>query len=168
MEIAARLKGWRERAGLGQSEVAERIGVTRAAVGHYERGARPLTIETISSWAKACGVEADLIEKDEKPEGEALPMADLRPEARDALMQIIRLLPPAAPDPSETAELAAILRALPPQQRTAMLRLGRLFPRLPEALRDDLVENVERWSERYGEEDRAHAAVHGPRGTPLK
>jgi transcriptional regulator with XRE-family HTH domain len=52
--MAARLRYWREKAGLDRDELAAKLGVDPSAVRHWERGAsKPRDLE---AFAAACGV----------------------------------------------------------------------------------------------------------------
>lgn len=47
----------RERAGLTQGELAERLEVTQGTISNAERGHRGPSLELLEGWAKACGYE---------------------------------------------------------------------------------------------------------------
>jgi transcriptional regulator with XRE-family HTH domain len=53
--VGAELRAMRVRAGLSQSELAQRIGSYRPIVGRIERGLHPATLETCWRIADACG-----------------------------------------------------------------------------------------------------------------
>ena len=61
MTIGSQVKVWRESAGLSQRELAERIGVTQAAVGNYESERTDVSRERLVQIAAACGVGGDAI-----------------------------------------------------------------------------------------------------------
>lgn len=60
-EIGRRLQAARQRAGLSQTQVAERLGLTRAHVSHVEGGHRNLTITTMGAFARAIGCTLTVI-----------------------------------------------------------------------------------------------------------
>lgn len=58
--LAARLRALRTRAGLTQLQLATRAGLTPAAVGHIETGARTRpAAETVARLARALGVAVE-------------------------------------------------------------------------------------------------------------
>ena len=57
--FAARLRQLREQAGLGVAELAERAGLARAAVYHYESGIREPAWDPLCRLADALGVSLD-------------------------------------------------------------------------------------------------------------
>lgn len=54
-DIARELIGARIRAGLSQSEVAERMGTTQSVVARLESGKRPPSMRTVERFAQAVG-----------------------------------------------------------------------------------------------------------------
>lgn len=54
-ELARALIEARQRAGLTQQQVAQRMNTTQSAVARLESGQRPLTTKTLQSFAKATG-----------------------------------------------------------------------------------------------------------------
>lgn len=69
-----RLRKARESAGLDQAELADRIGVARTTVGHYERGLTTPKRPLLLSWALATGVPSDWLETGkESPDGDGSP-----------------------------------------------------------------------------------------------
>lgn len=54
--FGARLRELRAEAGLSQSELAERMGLTQGSIGHLETGRREATWSTVITLAKALGV----------------------------------------------------------------------------------------------------------------
>lgn len=58
-QLAARLLQAREAAGLSQAAAARGIGVSQAALSHYERGNRGVTVEVLQRLATMykCGVD---------------------------------------------------------------------------------------------------------------
>ena len=53
--IAARLRTARERCGLSQKEVADRLQVTPQAYGNWERGARGVPLELLPTFTRVLG-----------------------------------------------------------------------------------------------------------------
>lgn len=62
-----RLKAERERLGLSQGDVAEKLGVTPASVGHWERGIREPGLEMLERWGNVLGVPVVLLVGGEDP-----------------------------------------------------------------------------------------------------
>ena len=56
MKIGERIREIRKHVGLTQKDLAEKLGVTQAMIGHYERGERNPKHETIMRIADALGV----------------------------------------------------------------------------------------------------------------
>lgn len=57
MTIGERIKEFRLKAGLTQSELAEKLGIPYQSIGQWERGLRSPKIETLQKIAEALGVE---------------------------------------------------------------------------------------------------------------
>jgi transcriptional regulator with XRE-family HTH domain len=57
MTAGQNIKAARERAGISQTELAERIGTTRQQIGKYETGTQDMTVERMLRIAAALGVE---------------------------------------------------------------------------------------------------------------
>jgi len=55
MDLLEELYKARQDAGLTQAELADKMGVSQAAVAQIERGKRNLTLTTIEKYASACG-----------------------------------------------------------------------------------------------------------------
>ncbi|WP_230972861.1 helix-turn-helix domain-containing protein [Gulosibacter hominis] len=55
--LRTRLRVAREFAGLEQSELAQRAGISRATISNAERGLATPNRATLSMWAFACGVD---------------------------------------------------------------------------------------------------------------
>lgn len=51
----AALRGWRERHGMTQTQLAEHLGVGRKAVGHWETGERGISTRTARQIRKLAG-----------------------------------------------------------------------------------------------------------------
>ncbi len=60
-----RLKAARERAGLTQAEVAERLGVSKALPGHWERGVKTPSLAKIQAVAKLLNVSVSWLMDDQ-------------------------------------------------------------------------------------------------------
>ena len=56
--IARELIAARARAGLSQSEVAQRMGTTQSVVARLESGKRPPSLRTVQRYAQAVGARA--------------------------------------------------------------------------------------------------------------
>ncbi len=59
MSIGNKVRNFRQRAGLSQADLAERIGLTQSAVSKIERDRRAMTLEVAAKIAKACQVADD-------------------------------------------------------------------------------------------------------------
>ena len=57
--LPIRLRVSRDHAGLTQTELAERMGVSRQTIANAENGARQPRKVVLTSWAFACGVDVD-------------------------------------------------------------------------------------------------------------
>lgn len=53
----ARIRYWRERAGITKGELAEAVGVTEPAIYHWESERYPPTLEHLQAVASAVGVD---------------------------------------------------------------------------------------------------------------
>lgn len=86
MEFHEALRAARKEKGLTQKEMAQKIGCTTAAYGHYETGKRNPDIEGIKKISAALGVSPDSLigyEKSEEAElQEYLEQLKTRPEMR--------------------------------------------------------------------------------------
>lgn len=56
-KVRSQLTAWRESAGLSSSQVAERLGISPAAVSRTEKNAEKASIETLARYAAACGIK---------------------------------------------------------------------------------------------------------------
>jgi transcriptional regulator with XRE-family HTH domain len=56
MEISERIRRWREAAGLDQFELAEAMGLTRAAVYQWETGSTTPTIVSLEKLVEVLGI----------------------------------------------------------------------------------------------------------------
>ena len=57
--LATNINLCRRLKGMTRTELAEKLGVTPGAIGHYERGIRSISAETVLLIADAFGVSAD-------------------------------------------------------------------------------------------------------------
>ena len=62
-QIGALLKEAREKAKMTQQEVAERLGITKAAISNYETGYRVISAKALKDYCKAVGVSVDEVFK---------------------------------------------------------------------------------------------------------
>lgn len=92
-DIGPTLKGWRERAGLRQHELADALGVSRQQVGQIETGKSGTRFDTLLEWARIC--EADLLDLfvDEKRRGIMAKMTRLTDEEADVIEQLVDAFP---------------------------------------------------------------------------
>lgn len=93
------LRAWRHAAGLTQAELARRIGQHQVSVANVEGGRRAPSLETISRWLEACGVQGRPIwtesglELMTEREAEALALFRRLPETETlTVMATLRLL----------------------------------------------------------------------------
>jgi transcriptional regulator with XRE-family HTH domain len=78
-QVGRRIAALRQRAGLSQRELAERLGWGRDSVAHYELGRRELGLERLGAIAHALQVSpATLLARDEQ--ASVLLALDSRPE----------------------------------------------------------------------------------------
>lgn len=87
-ELAQLLRKMREDAGLKQWQVAERLGVTRASVTHYESCSRRPSLEVIQEWARICDRRIGIVAM--SAADEALTVT----EEEETMIRGIRSLPP--------------------------------------------------------------------------
>ena len=71
-KLSERLTGLRKQAWLSQQELAERMGLTRSAIGMYETGRREPDLDTLKAFADFFGVDLDTLTGRE-PAGRGLP-----------------------------------------------------------------------------------------------
>jgi len=60
--LRAKLRDERVTQGLNQAEVARRVGIDDALVGHYETGERPFKEAHLRKWVKILGLPDGLVE----------------------------------------------------------------------------------------------------------
>jgi len=63
--LTDRLRKSREHAGFTQQELADRIGLSRGAIGNYEQGTNPPKRPTLLAWSLATGVPFTWLETGE-------------------------------------------------------------------------------------------------------
>lgn len=56
MQLSARIATWRDERGLSQTDLARHVGVTPAAVNHWEEGKTQPTHENLALIAQALGL----------------------------------------------------------------------------------------------------------------
>ncbi|CAH8718315.1 helix-turn-helix domain-containing protein [Paenibacillus thiaminolyticus] len=61
MELGSRLGQLRERSGWTQEDMAEKLGITRAALSHYEKSRRKPDFDTLIQAADLFGVSVDYL-----------------------------------------------------------------------------------------------------------
>lgn len=61
VKLGSILRELREQKGLTQQEVADRIGVTRAAVANYENGLRAMYAKNLISYCRAVDASVDWV-----------------------------------------------------------------------------------------------------------
>ena len=72
MSFGVRLRELREREGLSQSGLAERVGIPIDSIQNWEQGRTRPRIEALGKLARALGVTVDeLVQEDPKPPGPA-------------------------------------------------------------------------------------------------
>jgi transcriptional regulator with XRE-family HTH domain len=59
LEVASRLAALREKLGLDQTEFAKSLNIEKSTYNAYERGKRPLTIETAKKIRRRYGISVD-------------------------------------------------------------------------------------------------------------
>ena len=84
--LPIRLRVSRDYAGLTQTELADRMGVSRQTIANAETGARQPRKVVVTSWAFACGVDVEWLKtgykKTPPPEGEGV--SDVKRATRDS------------------------------------------------------------------------------------
>jgi transcriptional regulator with XRE-family HTH domain len=83
--------------GVTQRELAERIGVRNTTVGAWEKRQNDVPWTRLNQWARALGVEIDLVARDPRPGGEV--------EMTDTQRQALRAFAELLPDLSDEAAL---------------------------------------------------------------
>ena len=84
--LADRLRKAREHANLGQKELADLIGISRASISVYESGHRPPPKPVLLSWAIVCNVDLDWLSgTPERVPGQPIMITGLRKPGRLAL-----------------------------------------------------------------------------------
>ena len=69
MELGARIKQARLRAGMTQQQIADLLDKTKAAVSNFENGQNKPSLETIIAFATETGVSLDWLVLGREPEG---------------------------------------------------------------------------------------------------
>ena len=89
MNVSSVIQKTRQRAGLTQADLAQRVGTTQSAISRLENGRVRPSIETIERLAKACGATLELrLRTPEAPTAEFESSLSLTPAGR--LDQLIR------------------------------------------------------------------------------
>lgn len=110
MSLARRIKIAREAAGLSQSQLGERVGVTKGAVSNWENGRDSPTTQNLKKIGGACSVDLAWLHDDQgnqpltRHQRKALEiLAALDDESRANWFSVGNLLPKRAA-PKDTAE----------------------------------------------------------------
>lgn len=110
MELAQRLRALRERAGLRQDDLADRLNRHQTWVSKVERGSRNVLPQDAMDWAEACGFTGEIV---------FLPAS----EHTDRVLDLFT-----ASEPRDLAAVADLLHALPrmtPERRGMLLAMLR-------------------------------------------
>lgn len=91
------VRAWRRRAGLTQSQLAERLGTSHNQVQHLESGERALTARWLRRLGRALGATPGML-------------LDMDPAAADA--DLHALLARLRPDAAQRRRIAAVIEAL--------------------------------------------------------
>lgn len=75
--VGGRIRAWREGAGWSQRELAERLGVTQAAIHNWESGQRQPSLRMLSQIARAFGRSRDELLEGTEPVDIDQPPVDL-------------------------------------------------------------------------------------------
>jgi transcriptional regulator with XRE-family HTH domain len=102
-----RLKAARERAGLTQAEVAQRLGVSKALPGHWENGVKTPSLGKIEAVAKLLNVSVSWL-MDDSIGKEPSRYDDREPASPDSILSDY-LSPPGLRDLASNKELIAAL-----------------------------------------------------------
>lgn len=94
VSLSIHLKQARKRAGYTQEQLAEKVGVSRAAIARYEAGEIEPSLKTLMLLSDALNSSTDALLGRERP-GSAFPKGEigtLSPEALEALEHFLRML----------------------------------------------------------------------------
>lgn len=93
--LGAQLRQMRIEAGLSQTELGERLGLTHGALSRIENGLRSTGIEVIQRWYQECGYRLDGVRVGtaEQATSLALAVADLPQDELDAVIAVVRAWP---------------------------------------------------------------------------
>lgn len=90
------LREWRERRGLTQEQVAERLDTTKGMVSQFENGKRRLNDDWICGFAHVFGIDpADLLRNPQSPHPMQL-LDELTQSQRESIMHMIGMFKNAA------------------------------------------------------------------------
>lgn len=85
MLLGSRLKEARRKAGLTQSELGKKVGVSKSAICSYEKETRNPTLDTIYDFVEVLGVPSDyligadvIVQIDETPQHRALTKEEMK------------------------------------------------------------------------------------------
>jgi transcriptional regulator with XRE-family HTH domain len=86
------IKDWREKRGLTQEQLAERLGTYKAQISNWENARRSLTFAVQSALAEALDIEpSDIFRSPERPSADEL-LRDVPPDVHRQAIELIRVL----------------------------------------------------------------------------
>ncbi len=90
-ELGRRIVRWRKRRGWPRTELAQRLGVTRMRLGHWERGSHMPPLAALLALRRELGVSLDELFTGEPPPSTGLGPGQ-KSEAREHIARLARLL----------------------------------------------------------------------------
>jgi len=86
------LREWRNKFGLSQQRLAERVGVNKAQVSNWESGARRPSSQNQAALAEALGLEVlELFRHPDRPSADDL-LREATPELQEKVIKMIRVM----------------------------------------------------------------------------